>query len=104
MLTQNYMKWAVSDREWVDNWKYRKYKEYPPADVSESEIRSFIRDAKRSEIMIQKELMADGMDEEEAWKVSCQYPLKDDAPMDAIRSFVAYMRAIQESEKDGVFL
>lgn len=103
MLNNYSEKWTVSGRDWVDDWRYREFKEYPPADASDKEILAFVKDAKVAEKMIEREMIMDGSTPEEAYKASCQFPLKEDAPMEAIREFIKYMRSIQDCEEDGIY-
>ena len=99
-----YLEWTVKGRNWVDNWSYREFEGYPSADAPESKIRKFIEDAKEAEKAIQHDLMAEGMSRKEAWKESCQWPLVDDAPMEAIRSFIGYMHDLETATDDGIVL
>lgn len=99
-----YLDWTVKGREWEDRWSYRTFEGYPSADAPESRIKEFIADAKEAEKAIQQDLIAQGETKEYAYKVSCQWPLVDDAPMDAIRSFIGYMHGLQEATFNGIIM
>ena len=96
-----YFDWVIPGVDYEENWGNRKYKEYPPGDASEETIREFIDDAKQAEKKAEEALVKVGVDPAEARKVSCQWPLKDDAPMDIIRNFIGYHYMLQECLKEG---
>ena len=97
-----YFDWVIPGREYVERWDVRNYKEYPPGDSSEETIKEFIEDAKRAERKVQYELIRGGMDRKQAINEACQWPLKDDTPMDIIRNFIGYHYMLQECAKAGV--
>ena len=98
-----YLDWVKDpDGEWVDNWDYREFKEYPRYTATEAKIKAFIKDAKEAEKAIEEDLMAEGKAEEEAKKLSCQWPLKDDTPMSVIREFCGYNHDLAEMGRKGI--
>ena len=104
MPYEDYSKWTIPDREWEDHWEFRRFKEYPAPDEEEKFIKMFIADAKMAEEDIEEKLEESGVSKEEAHRISCQWPLKDDAPMEAVREFIKYMYSVQQAEKNGIYL
>jgi len=100
VLTPEVFKWEpwAKPFEWRGNqWEYRKIKKYPPEDADWSEIKEFIQDAKLAERKIEFDLIKKGVPRKEAVEESCQWPLTDDAPEEAVRSFIAYNNMIQDT-------
>ena len=98
-----FLDWTdMSDREYEDNWEYRDFQEYPPGDSPVGVITDFIKDAKEAEKAIEEDLIAEGKSPEEAHKLSGQWPLREETPMDVIREFISYNHDMQENAKKGI--
>ena len=87
-----------------DVWEYRFYQEYIPGNSSVSEIEDFIDDAKQAEQQLAKDLIEQGIDPDVAKWRTMQWPLKDNAPMSAIRSYIKSNYDLQEAAKQGIDL
>ncbi len=78
---------------------------FPKAEDSDGTIRAFIADALKAEKKIIKELVSqDEMDEEDAIIEACQWPLKKNAPMDAVRAYLKYVWENAEAAEDGLII
>lgn len=103
-MTATYFEWVIPGRFLEERWDEREFKEYPPDDAPKETIDRFIADAKKAQDRIAKELMMDGLSKKDAVNAACQWPLKDDAPEEAVRNFIAYNRELQEAAKNGIDL
>ena len=65
-------------------------------------IIEFVEDAKAAEQAIIEDLIEGGMPYSEAKEQSCQWPLKDDTPMEIIREYIGYQYELQEMAKRGI--
>ena len=102
MERPNYLDWIDDpEEEYEDNWEYRTFDGYPPGDSDIKVILDFIEDAKSAEEAIVEDLVAEGMDEEEAREKCCQWPLRDDAPIEIVREFIGIQHNLQEAAKRG---
>ena len=97
----DYLDWIDDSGDWEDNWDYRSFEEYPPGDAPKKMIIEFMEDAKEAEQALMNDLIADGMPYSKAKEESCQWPLKDDAPIEIIRNFIGYQYELQEMAKRG---
>lgn len=103
-MVPTYFEWVIPGRILEERWDEREFKEYPPADAPKEAIDRFIEDAKKAQIKIARELTKSGFSKKDAANASCQWPLKDDAPEEAVRNFIAYNRELQEAAKNGIDL
>lgn len=97
----DYLDWIDGTGECTDNWNYRKFDEYPPGDSDEKTIIAFMEDAKEAEKAILEDLIGEGMNYSDAKEASCQWPLRDDAPIEIIREYIGYQHEIQELARKG---
>ena len=101
-MRPDYLDWIDGEGECEDNWDYRSFDEYPPGDADEKTIIAFVEDAKEAEKAIMKDLTEKGMSYNRAQELSCQWPLRDDAPMEIVREYIGYQHEIQEMAKQGI--
>ena len=91
-----YLEWVIPGVDYVENWEFRRFKKFPPEDATDDEIMEFVEDAINAQKKIEHFLIVSGESKEEARKKACQYPLKKNAPMEAIRSFINFYRDLYE--------
>ena len=96
-----YLDWIDRSGDCEDNWDYRSFKEYPPGDSEDKIIIDFVDDAKEAEKAIQEDLIDEGLSRREAEEQACQWPLRDDAPMEIVREYIGYQYELQEMAKRG---
>ena len=99
-----YQDWVIPGAELEERWEFRDIQEYPPPDASEEEIQKFIEDAKEAQKAIFESYVESGVSEEQARNMACQWPLREDTPMDIIRNFIGYQYALQEAAKNEIDL
>ncbi len=97
----DYLDWIDGSGECEDNWDCRSFNEYPPGDADDKTIIAFMEDAKEAEKAILEDLIEGGMAYSEAQEQACQWPLKDDAPMEIVREYIGYQHELQEMAKRG---
>lgn len=86
-------------------WEYFKFfNEYPRGDAPEQEIVRFILDAKQAERAAEQDFIEEGCNPEKARFMACQWPLREDAPMEIVRDYIRYSYELQEAAKNGVDL
>lgn len=103
-IVPEYQDWVIPGAELEERWDCREFDEYPPPDAPDGKIREFIEDAKEAEDVVFREYVRNGVPEEKARKMACQWPLKEVTPMDIIRNFIGYQYTLQEAAKDGIDL
>lgn len=88
-----------------DPWDYfETFDEFPPGDATDKTIVRFVAEAKKAGKAIKRELMEKGKSEKEAEVLSCQWPIKDNAPMRIIREYIGTNHDIHEAAKQGIDL
>ena len=86
------------------NERYYNNPEWPSSDDSESKIRRFISEAREAEEAIVQDLVEEGMDEDEAIFEGSQWPLKENAPIEAIRAYLRYVEEDAEASEKGLII
>lgn len=92
-----------ANKDYLDD-RYYDHPQWPSPGDPEKKIRSFIDEALSAEKEIVKQLMSEGMEREEAIAEGCQWPLKENAPMEVVHAFLEYDAENMKAKAEGLII